>query len=157
MIRWGAAIALARLGRTDSAVIVALADATANPLEHADLPLVRFLDGDLRGYASQVLATLADALTSEAFDAVLDGLFRSEQIQAFSITAAALRLAFPQVTAPLPPFEELSDRQQRVVRVLADLGLETWRWVNFTAMPASWNLPRQRPELRAHAGLPSPA
>jgi HEAT repeat protein len=154
LLRWAAAIALARLDQTDPAVIQTLADATATPPEQDTRPGVRFLDGDLRGYASQTLSLLADSLTPEAFDAVLDGLSRSAEIGTFSIASAALRLAFPSgPVSSLPPFEQLSDRQRRVVRVLADLGPETWRWGNFMGIMSAWKLPGRHAQCREYAGL----
>jgi hypothetical protein len=156
LVRWAAAVALARLGENDAAVVAALAEATANPPDagEEDGPSVRFLDGDLRGYASQSLIPLADALTDEAFDAVLAGLAGSREIAAFSIASAALRLAFPEGPAPVtPPFAELGERQRRVVRALAELGPETWKWANFAEIVAAWRLPRRHGELREYAGL----
>lgn len=156
LLRCAAAIALARLGHGGPAVVVALAEATANPPEagEEDGPAVHFLSGDLRGYASESLIPLAESLTPEAFDAVLDGLSGSREIGSFSITGAALRLAFPAgPAAETPPFEELDDRQQRVVRALAEFGPETWRWGNFTAIVRAWRLPSRHEHLREYAGL----
>lgn len=154
LLRWAAAIALARLGRTDPGVVQALAAATVDPPEPAEGPWVGFLDGDVRGYASLTLATLADWVTPEAFDAVVDGLSSSTGISAFPVAAAALRLAFPAgPVEPLPSFADLTDRQRCVVRVLADLGPDTWRWGNFTEIMASWKLPRTHAECRDYAGL----
>lgn len=116
---------------------------------------VRFLDGDIRGYASHSLVLLADSLTDEAFDAVLAGLARTSQTDSFAITAAALRLAFPAGPAETPPpFAELGERQRRVVRILADMGRSTWHWGNFTDILQAWRLPSDQAGLRAYAGLP---
>jgi hypothetical protein len=90
---------------------------------------VRFLDGDLRAYASQTLAMLDGHLPPHALNAVLDGLARSSGLAALSVTAAALRLTFPHgAPHPLPPFDELTEPQRQVVRILAGLGPETRRW-----------------------------
>jgi hypothetical protein len=116
--------------------------------------LVRFLDGDIRGYASHSLVLLADLLTDEAFDAVLDGLAGTSATDSFAITAAALRLAFPVGPAEtLPPFGDLDDRQRRVVRALAVKDRSTWQWGNFTDIVQQWRLPSNQPDLRAYAGL----
>jgi hypothetical protein len=40
-----------------------------------------------------------------------------------------------------------------VVRVLADLGPETWRWADFTVIVGAWRLPNRHEELRGYAGL----
>jgi hypothetical protein len=161
--RWAAATALARLGDHGPEVARALADAAAQPPEAADTEgeegeedrLVRFLDGDIRGYSSLSLVLLADSVTPEVFDAILDGLARSSEIGAFSIAGATLRLAFPEGPAEeLSPFSDLDDRQQRVVRVLADLDTQTWHWGNFTDIVRAWRLPAWHTELRAYAGLP---
>jgi len=60
-----------------------------------DKELVRFLDGDLRGYAAQALAVLAGNLPASVVGAVLEGLAQSTQTAAFPMTTAALHLAFP--------------------------------------------------------------
>jgi hypothetical protein len=154
--RWAAAIALARLGAADTAVIGVLAATSAQPPEPDSdgSPGIRFLDGDLGGYASQTLAAMQDALPPEAFDAVLDGLARSTETGAFAIASAALRLAFPEGPVdPFPAFEGLTGPQQRLVRVLAEADSATWRWANFTQILRAWRLPGRQAELRAYASL----
>jgi hypothetical protein len=172
--RWAAATALARLGDHSGQVARVLADTAVEPPEapksselsgssetpeNPDAPqegrLVRFLDGDIRGYASLSLVLLADSVTPEVFDAVSEGLARSSETGAFTIAGAALRLAFPAGPPErLPPFADLDDRQQRVVRVLAELRTQTWHWGDFTDIVQAWKLPTWRDTLRAYAGLP---
>jgi len=70
------------------------------------------------------------------------------------MTGAALRLAFPGgAPDPLPRLGELTELQQRVVRILAELGSETWRWGNFTEILRNWGLPAVQADCRAYAGL----
>ncbi|MER6949424.1 HEAT repeat domain-containing protein [Nonomuraea sp. NPDC000554] len=157
LLRLSAAIALTRLGVVEPEVIGALAEASMIPPETDAEPAVSFLDGDLRGYASQTLATLDHQLPAETVEAVVKGLSRTSEVATFSMTAAALRLTFPHgAPRPLPPFEELTAPQRRVVQVLAELGPETWRWVNFMSILRSWNLPSTHAECRAYAGLDTP-
>jgi HEAT repeat protein len=154
LLRWAAAVALARLDVLDSEVIEALAAASADPPEPGAGPHIGFLQGDLRAYATQTLAGLAGRVPPEAVDAVLKGLSRSSEVAAFAMAEAALRLTFTTgALRPLPPFEELTEPQQRVVRVLAELGPETWCWVNFMSIMRDWNLPAVQPECRAYARL----
>jgi hypothetical protein len=128
LLRWASAIALARLGLADPDVLGALAAASEDPPQPGTGPPVHFLDGDLKGYAAQALAALDGHLPADVIDGVLRGLARSEQVAAFPMTSAALRLAFPDgAPDPLPPLGELTHLQQRVVRTLAELGPETWR------------------------------
>ena len=95
-------------------------------------------------------------LPADVIDGVLHGLARSEQVAAFPMTSAALRLAFPGgAPDPLPPLGELTELQQRVVRTLAGLGPETWRWVNFMEILRNWGLPAEQADCRAYAGLDS--
>jgi hypothetical protein len=156
LLRWASAIALARLGLADSDVLGALAAASEDPPQPGTGPPVHFLDGDLKGYAAQALAALDGHLPANVMDGVLHGLARSEQVAAFPMTSAALRLAFPGGTPdPLPAFGELTGLQQRVVRILAELGPETWRWANFTAMLRYWGLPAVQADCRAYVGLDS--
>jgi hypothetical protein len=154
LLRWASAIALARLGLADPDVLGALGAASEDPPRPGPGPSVHFLDGNLRGYAAQALAALGSHLPADVLDGILHGLARSEQIAAFPLTAAALRLAFPAgAPDPLPPFSELAELQQRVVRTLAELGPDTWRWVNFTEILRNWSLPSEQADCRAYAGL----
>ncbi|MFJ1706989.1 hypothetical protein [Kitasatospora sp. NPDC088346] len=114
VVRWGAAVALARLGaagsgpaRAESAVEVAvLAELAAVETGESECEpdglAVPFQDGDLRGLAALALTQLADRYPAEALDAVTTGLASVAGPAAFPVAAAALRLAFgPQ--PPLPP------------------------------------------------------
>ncbi len=154
LLRWAAAVALARLDVLDPDVIGALASASIDPPEADVVPGVHFMEGDGRAYASQTLAALDVRLPAESVDAVLEGLSRSSEIAVFSMATAALRLTFEEAAPrPLPPFEELTEPRQRVVRVLAELGPETWRWGDFIEILRAWNLPSTHAECRAYAGL----
>ncbi|MGI5493236.1 HEAT repeat domain-containing protein [Microtetraspora malaysiensis] len=154
LLRWAAAVALARLDVLDPEIIGALASASVDPPEADAVPGVHFLEGDPRAYASQTLAALDAKLPAESVDSVLEGLSRSAEVATFSMATAALRLTFGEgAPRPLPPFEELTEPQQRVVRVLAELGPETWRWGNFVEIVRAWNLPSTHAECRAYAGL----
>lgn len=99
-----------------------LAAASEDPPLPGTGPPVHFLDGNLKGYAAQVLAALDGHLPADVMDGVLHGLARSEQVTAFPMTSAALRLAFPGgAPDPLPAFGELTELQQRVVCILTEL------------------------------------
>lgn len=156
LLRWADAVALARLGAVGADVVGVLAAACVEPPPPGPAPAVLFLGGGLRGYAAQALAALDD-LPAPALDAVLDGLARTSEITAFPVTAAALRLTFPRgAPHPLPPYHQLTEPQQRVVRTLASLGPDTWRWGNFMLILRAWNLPSAYAECRTYAGLDAP-
>lgn len=89
LLRWAAAVALARLGVAEPGVIGALAAASADPPAAEAGPEVNFQQGDLRAYASKTLVMLADRLPPEAIDAVLEGLSKSSETAAFPMAGAA--------------------------------------------------------------------
>jgi hypothetical protein len=154
LLAWASAIALARAGSPGPEVLGVLAAASADPPPAGPGPQVPFLDGDLQGYAAQALAALGDHLPAHVIGDVLEGLARSQGTAVFPIASAALQLAFPGGRPdPLPPYGDLTALQQRVVRALAGLGPQTWRWVNFTQIMQAWNLPDARAECRVYAGL----
>ncbi|ADG87769.1 HEAT repeat domain-containing protein [Thermobispora bispora] len=153
LVRWAAAVALARLGRTDPEVIAALTAAMASmPL--ASPEDLHFHDGNTRDYAALALGAVADRVPPEAVDGVLDALARHRYLTK-EMVGAALRLAFPD--GPLrrvPPFAELTAPQRRLVRILADLDPDSWRGCHFDRTLQKWNLPADRAACRAYAGLP---
>jgi hypothetical protein len=157
VVRWAAATALARLIAagaecTESAGVLAeLAAAQAEPPE----PGVPFHGSDPRGYAASSLTLLADRYPDEALDAVTDGLSATSGPATFPLAEAALSLAFGEPSPNgLPAFDALTEPQQRLIRTLASLGPDTWRWANFWSIVRAWRLPQQREEMRAYAGLP---
>ena len=154
LLCWAAAIALARLGDVDPAVIGVLAAASMNPPLCGPGPAVSFLDGDLRAYAAQTLVMLTDELPPDTLDAVLAGLAQTSGAAALPMASAALGLAFPGgAPHPLPPFGELTEPQRHVVRTLADLGPGSWISVDLKLIMQNWNLPSEHAECRAYAGL----
>jgi hypothetical protein len=157
LLRWADAIALARLGVAGADVAGVLAAACVEPPQPGPEPTVRFHGGDLRGYAAQALAALDGHLPPSALGTVLDGLARTSGTAAFPMADAALRMAFPRgAPHPLPPYNQLTEPQQRVVRTLAGLGPDTWRWGNFTSILRAWNLPSAHDTCRTYAGLGPP-
>ncbi|NUP53361.1 MAG: HEAT repeat domain-containing protein [Catenulispora sp.] len=156
VLRWAGAVALARLGAATPEVVANLAAATVEPPPDVTPP-VPFLQGDYRGLAAKSLVTAAEIITPAILDAVLTGLSRSSEEGSFEITAATLRLTFPTgALDPLPPFDELTEPQRRVVRTLTQMGRSTWSWGNFTDILGDWGLPQNHDELCAYAGIPGP-
>ncbi|WP_201300721.1 HEAT repeat domain-containing protein [Streptomyces sp. HF10] len=159
VVRWAAATALARLGGKGVEAAVT-ADVLAELVSCAgepgpDEPRVPFHEGDTRGYSAASLTLLADRYPREALDAVTDGLAATTGPASFPVATAALRLAFgdPRPDGP-GAFTDLTEPQRRLVRVLAGLDKDTWRWANFWDIVRSWGLPTPRDALRAYVGLP---
>jgi len=153
--RWGAAVALARLGQDDPRVVAVLTAALVDLPPNAPKE-VHFLDGDTRSHAALTLARLSGRLSPQAVDAVLDSMERSSLPLTNEMIQATCRLVFPDgPLRPLPPFPELTGQQQRLVRFLADRDPESWRWYSFVQILRAWNLPDGRTGCRAYAGLPS--
>ncbi|WP_436787920.1 hypothetical protein [Yinghuangia sp. YIM S10712] len=153
LVRWAAAIGLARLGATDEEVVAVLAAAVVEPPEQ-DAPGVAFHAGDLRGYASVALVAMDRTVAVGALDALLTGLARTSGPSAFAVTSAVLYVAFgADKPRPLPAYDELDDVTRKVVHALAELDERTWRWGNFLLMLGPYNLPRDRAECRRYVGL----
>lgn len=157
LLRWAAAIALARAGHCDLPVVTALAAACATPPPQSG-PGICFMRGNVTGYAAQSLAAFADEVPDSAFDDVLLGVRRGHETHGYaeSPTAKAiLTLAFgPRDRRPKPPFTDLTLRQQQVVKTLAELDFPRHRASGFWSPIASWGLPRSRAAIEAYcAGL----
>ncbi|MGV4985959.1 HEAT repeat domain-containing protein [Streptomyces sp. NRAIS4] len=160
VVRWAAATALARLGGAgvaDAVRVDVLTELAAVEDEQPETGSLRVLfhEGDLRGYAAASLVLLADRFPDEALDAVTGALTATSGPAAFPVAGAALRLAFGEpVPGGVGAFEELGERQRRLVRVLAGLDTQTWQWVNLWSTVRAWGLPTPRNPLRVYAGLP---
>lgn len=157
LLRWAAAIALARAGHCDLPVVTVLAAACATPPPQSG-PGICFMRGNVTGFAAQSLAAFAGEVPDSAFDEVLLGVRRGHEAGGYaeSPTAKAiLTLAFgPRDRRPKPPFTDLTRRQQQVVRTLAELDHHQQRAMGFWSPIAGWGLPRNQAALRAYcAGL----
>ncbi|MBG6092632.1 HEAT repeat domain-containing protein [Actinomadura viridis] len=153
LLRSAAAIALARLEVTDQEVLDVLEAAAAQPPEPST-PNIHHLYGAVRGYATITLAAVEEQAHPRLLGAMLKGLALSSGPAAFPTAEAVLQHVFGKPgTSPLPPYEDLTEPQQRAVRTLAEMGDDTWCWGNFMLILSAWKLPSKQAECRAYVGL----
>jgi hypothetical protein len=153
-IRWGAAIALARVhgaGTGAGAAAELLGWAGGTSTARAGIP---FLDGDLAGYAALSLPGLGDAYAAAALDALLARLGSVTGVATLPVLGTALRAVLPD--GPLPAGAALDAAQRRLARVLAGAPA-AWqlggrRFGNVTELLRAYGLPTEPAELRARAG-----
>jgi hypothetical protein len=153
LLRWAAAVALARAGHCDMPVVTALAAACATPPPQSGAGIF-FMRGNVTGLAVQSLAAFAEEVPDSAFADVLLGLSRGHETEGYaeSPTArAVLTLAFgPRDRLPRPPFADLTLRQQQVVTVLAEFDYHPHRATGFWSAISGWGLPRDVAALKAY-------
>lgn len=149
VVRWAAAIALARLGEAAPQVVEALAGFVVAPPPQPEPP-VRFYDGDFRGYAAMSVAAMRDRVPTPVLDALLTGLAQASGPSAVATTVAVLSLTFGPPEDTRPPFAELTRAQQRTVHTLARMGTDSWQLVNFTEVLRDWRLPATRAEFQQY-------
>ncbi|MFK3980674.1 HEAT repeat domain-containing protein [Micromonospora sp. NPDC050397] len=156
LVRWAGAIALARLDgpAADPRVATELLHwAGGGSRRDQEFP---FLGGDLAGYATLALRQLGPASADAAFAATLARLPLVHAEEALTVLGEALRYAFPDGPVPGPaPFEQLDERQRRLVRVLADAP-GSWRYDefdfgNFSMLVAEYGLPGDHGKMRRYA------
>ncbi|MEV4508221.1 hypothetical protein AB0K00_04605 [Dactylosporangium sp. NPDC049525] len=152
-IRWGTAIALARVHGAGAG-----ADAAAELLGWAGgtstaRPGIPFLGGDLAGYAALSLPGLGDAYAAATLDALLARLGSVTGVETLPVLGTALRAAFPD--GPRPAGAALDATQRRLARVLAGAPaawqLGGHRFGNVTGLLRAYGLPGDPEELRALA------
>jgi hypothetical protein len=158
IVRWGAAIALARLhgpATSASAVTELLAWTGGDSDSRAEVP---YLDGDLAGYAGLALRQVGDDHAQTTFDALLARIPAVSGPPALPIVGEALRRAFPHGTiAADTPFAALDRPQQRLLRALAD-SPSTWgigefeNFGNFGLMLSAYGLPHDVHAMRSYIG-----
>lgn len=144
LMRWAAAVALARL-RGDGARAELLRWATS---DHPGEPTVGYLDGDVAGLALLSLESIA----GDVLEPALARLAHVSAEPALTTVGVLLRQAFPDgpVVAGTA-FRSLTARQQRVVRALADTpGAWLYDGVDFTnvrLLVSDYGLPHGRERL----------
>jgi HEAT repeat protein len=153
LVRWGAAVALARLHgpAADAAATELLSWAGGDGASRVEIP---YLDGDLAGYAALALRHLGDAHADTAFDALLARIPAVSGPPALPVVDEALRRAFP--AGPITKdarFATMDQRQQRLLQALV-ASPQTWRWrkaqfTNFTMMLNAYGLPRDVKAMRS--------
>lgn len=155
VVRWAAAIALARLrgpAAGPRAVAELLTWSGGDAGQYDDIP---FLDGDLAGYAALALRQLGAESDDAAFEALLSRAPRVSGSEALVVVGEALRRAFPD--GRVPPgqtFASLNERQRRLLTVLAE-SPSTWRYRdlmfgNFSLMMSGYGLPSDPDEMRSY-------
>ncbi len=158
VVRWGAAIALARLcGATahPAAATTLLAWAGGPSEPSTEIP---FLDGDLAGYAAIALVQLGDGWSRSAFESLVGRLPHVYGSEALTVAGAALRQAFPAGRLDEgTPFAALDETQQRLVRVLAGAP-GSWLYEpggntfgNFRLLMSGYGLPADAEAMRVFA------
>jgi HEAT repeat protein len=155
VVRWAAAIALARLRGPAAGPRVAaelLAWSGGDESQRADIP---FLDGDLAGYAALALRQLGEESDDSAFEALLRRAPRVSSSEALVVVAEALRRAFPHGRVMSgQTYVSLDERQRRLLTVLADAPA-TWRYGevpfgNFSLMMSGYGLPSDADAMRRY-------
>ncbi|MCO8275862.1 HEAT repeat domain-containing protein [Actinoplanes sp. TRM 88003] len=153
VVRGAAAIALAKAhGRAAPRAVVDELLRLAGNGEATDVP---YLDGDLAGYAARSLALVLPDDSDEALDVLLGRIPAVTGVEALPVVGEALRRVFPDgSTAAGTLFDDLTERQKRVVRVLAD-SPSTWLFLerafgNFAWLIGSYGLPSDADKMRAY-------
>jgi hypothetical protein len=161
LLRWGAAVALAGLRgpEADREAVAELLTWAGGPA--AALDGIPFLDGDVAGLAVLALRHLGESYAEATFDALLGRLRSVSGPQAVTVTAEALRRAWPDgrpiAVAESTPFSALTDPQQRLLRALAD-SPDTWSYLgygvfgNLSLLLSGHGLPRDVEQMRAYVG-----
>jgi HEAT repeat protein len=151
VVRWAAAVALARLRGADAGprVSAQLRSWTTRGAErHSEIP---YLDGDLGGHAALALRQLGDGEADAGFDALLARL-GSPGSPTLTPLGEALLSAFPDGPVPAgTAFAALDRRQQRLVRVLAD-SPGVWGLVDVSLVLRQYGLPDGIGAMRAWTG-----
>jgi hypothetical protein len=155
VVRWGAAIALARLRGPAAGPRVAEELLTWARSDEGSREEIPFLDGDLAGYASLALGQLGSETDEAAFSALLTRLPSVSGPEALTVVGEALKRAFPNGPVPAgQAFAALDERQRRLLTALAE-SPSTWRrggmsFGNFTLMMREYGLPGSPEEMRQY-------
>lgn len=156
IVRWAAAKALLDLDVEDPEAILTVAKATIH--KHDGWETIIHCWDDICSYSEATLDDFAarnriSAASSNAVDAVVEALSRSEGHAASNIADMAMFMVFTNISQPPPPFAELHDQQQRVIRVIAAASEDAWAAAGFQDICRCRGLPGDRVALRDYAAL----
>ncbi|GAA3207211.1 HEAT repeat domain-containing protein [Dactylosporangium siamense] len=154
LVRWAAAVALARLHGAAAEPAVAaelLAWTAGGDPGRSEIP---YLEGDVCGYAGLALRQLDGGHAGAVFDALLARTPAVDGVAALTVVGEALRRAFPAgPVAEDVTFAVLDQPQQRLLRILAE-NPTTWEldgfamFGNFSSMVGGYRLPGDAEAMR---------
>ncbi|WP_406500062.1 hypothetical protein OG936_36640 [Streptomyces sp. NBC_00846] len=161
LIRWAAATALARIGSAKGAtglgtdltghVIAVLAAAAAD----TPRPDIDYNEGDIPGYISRSLLSLADHDLETVLCGVADCLAVMPRDNTESTAETALAVAFVEPFRDgLPLFDHLTQGRRRLLLALVKFGPWGAYGKKFEESLRSRRLPDTRAALRVYVGLP---
>ncbi|ALV37980.1 HEAT repeat domain-containing protein [Streptomyces sp. CdTB01] len=161
LIRWAAATALARMGSAEDTaglgrdltgrVISELTAVAADPPK----PGVDYNEGDIPGYTSRSLLSLADHDRETVIRGVADCLPTMPRHHTEWTARTALAVAFTESSRDrTPSFVELTEAQQRLLQALAKAEVWNTYGKKFEEDLRSRRLPDTRAALRRYVGVP---
>lgn len=162
LMRWAAATALARIGSAEGAtglgadltrrVIAELTTAAAATPK----PAIDYNEGDIPGYISRSLLSLADYDRESVLCGVADCLTVMPSNHTGQTAKTALAVAFAEpLRDGLAPFAELAEGQQRFLQALVKAGPWGAYGKELEENLKSRRLPDSRAALRVYVGLPN--
>lgn len=159
LVRWAAAVAIARLagraGATPRTALLdrAVAELSAAASAPAPVPATDFGQGDFHGHTAENLLALPAPVPSTAVVTCLPYIAPHNRIY---IARTILPDLFPApLPGPRPPYADLSRPQQQFLHVVADLEEGDWNTADIGVRLALHGFPDTHHALRAYVGLPS--
>jgi hypothetical protein len=153
-VRLAAAAVLARQNDMSTAAVGELAARAGHPYAET-VPVVRYWDSvDGQAYAWRVLREIEEILPRDSETAILDALSQYAARISANAVEVTLSLTFGPAYPPYLPYEELTQPQQRTIRILASVDDRQWnRRPHAKEILRKWGLPDNRNDLARFAGI----
>ncbi|KAJ7068530.1 hypothetical protein C8F01DRAFT_613514 [Mycena amicta] len=119
-----------------------------------DAPVFPFAGSNIATLATSALGTVKGSAHPSVPLALAKALASSSQMSILTLTKMALQTAFDgERREKMPPFEQLTEPQQAVVRALTQVAKTNWSFVNYLIELREWGLPSELKELWAYAQM----